>query len=89
MVLEHIFQQSETDVLTEASKESAGLWEKGKEQSGAQSQIAAIEAAKAHGHNYQDQVADWATKGRDDGFSDAATNVRHMADHLTTEVPPA
>ncbi|MCX4513649.1 hypothetical protein OHA27_25655 [Streptomyces sp. NBC_01619] len=87
MVLEHVFQQSETDVLTDASKQAAGLWEKGKELSGAQSQIAAIEAAKAHGHDYKDQVADWALEGRDNGFSDAAANVRHMAGHLTTEVP--
>ncbi|TXS57198.1 hypothetical protein [Streptomyces sp. t39] len=89
MVLEHIFQQSETDVLTAASQEASGLWEKGKELSGDQSQMAAIKAAEIHGHDYANQVADWATKGRDDGFSDAASNVRHMSDHLTTEVPPA
>ncbi|MFF7717409.1 hypothetical protein ACIOWI_16470 [Streptomyces sp. NPDC087659] len=87
MVLEHIFQQSETDVLTEASKEAGGLWEKGKEQSAEHGQMAAVDAAKAHGLAHPDRAADWALKGRDDGFSDAAANVGHMADHLTTEVP--
>ncbi|UYQ64759.1 DUF6571 family protein [Streptomyces peucetius] len=89
MVLEHIFQQSETDVLTEASKEAGALWEKNRDLSAEHSQMAAIDAAKAHGLPYQDQVADWALEGRDDGFNDAATNAQRMADHLTTEVPAA
>ncbi|MFF8847535.1 hypothetical protein ACF08N_33290 [Streptomyces sp. NPDC015127] len=89
MVLEHIFQQSETDVLTEASKDAGELWEKNRDLSAEHSQMAAINAAKAHGLPYQDQVADWALEGRDDGFNDAATNAQRMADHLTTEVPAA
>jgi hypothetical protein len=89
MVLEHIFQQSETDVLTEASKEAGALWEKNRDLSAEHSQMAAIDAAKAHGLPYEDQVADWALEGRDDGFNDAATNAQRMADHLTTEVPAA
>ncbi|MER6617869.1 hypothetical protein [Streptomyces xantholiticus] len=89
MVLEHIFQQSETDVLTEASKDAGELWEKNRDLSAEHSQMAAIDAAKAHGLPYEDQVADWALEGRDDGFNDAATNAQRMADHLTTEVPAA
>jgi hypothetical protein len=89
MVLEHIFQQSETDVLTQASKEAGGLWEKNKDLSAEHGQMAAINAAKAHGLPYEDQVADWTLEGRDDGFNDAATNAQRMADHLTTEVPAA
>ncbi|MGW7464342.1 hypothetical protein ACWGJT_06455 [Streptomyces xantholiticus] len=89
MVLEHIFQQSETDVLTEASKNAGELWEKNRDLSAEHSQMAAIDAAKAHGLPYEDQVADWALEGRDDGFNDAATNAQRMADHLTTEVPAA
>jgi hypothetical protein len=87
MVLEHIFQQSETDVLTEASKEAGDLWEKNRDLSAEHGQMAAINAAKAHELPYQNQVADWVTGGRDDGFNDAATNAQRMADHLTTEVP--
>lgn len=97
MILEHIFQQSETDVLTEASKETAGIWEHSKETSADHAQQAAMEAAKTHGLRdpetgkpYTDEaVADWVTPGRDDGFNDASTNSRQMADHLTTEVPAA
>ncbi|NWF28827.1 hypothetical protein HW130_21620 [Streptomyces sp. PKU-EA00015] len=89
MVLEHIFQQSETDVLTEASQDAGELWEKNRDLSAEHSQMAAINAAKVHGLPYQDQVADWALEGRDDGFNDAATNAQRMADHLTTEVPAA
>ncbi|MDQ0845455.1 hypothetical protein [Streptomyces sp. V1I6] len=89
MVLEHIFQQSETDVLTEASQDAGELWEKNRDLSAEHSQMAAIDAAKTHGLDYQDQVADWALEGRDDGFNDAATSAQRMADHLTTEVPAA
>ncbi|MFF3248324.1 hypothetical protein ACFYWY_32395 [Streptomyces sp. NPDC002870] len=87
MVLEHIFQQSETDVLTEASKDASDLWEKSRDLSAEHGQMAAINAAKAHGLPDQGKVADWALTGRDNGFNDAATNAQAMADHLTTEVP--
>ncbi|MFD0430606.1 hypothetical protein ACFQ60_34240 [Streptomyces zhihengii] len=87
MVLEHIFQQSETDVLTEASQDAGELWEKSRDMNAEQNQLAAIRAAEAHGVDYRDQIADWALTGRDNGFNDAAVNARHMADHLTTEVP--
>lgn len=87
MVLEHIFQQSETDVLTAASRDAGELWEKGRDMNAEQNQLAAIQAAEAHSVDYRDQVADWALTGRDNGFNDAAVNARHMADHLTTEVP--
>ncbi|GBQ04357.1 hypothetical protein SSP531S_58510 [Streptomyces spongiicola] len=87
MLLEHIFQQSETDVLNDAGQEAGSLWETSREQSAEHGQMAAADAAKAHGLSNPDRAADWALKGRDDGFSDAAANVRHMSDHLTTEVP--
>jgi hypothetical protein len=89
MVLEHIFQQSETDVLTEASKDAGTLWERNRDLSAEHSQMAAINAAKAHELPYQNQVADWVLEARNDGFNDAATNAQRMADHLTTEVPAA
>ncbi|WP_432067269.1 DUF6571 family protein [Streptomyces sp. C10-9-1] len=87
MVLEHVFQQSETDVLAKASMEAGRLWSAGKTLSGEQYSLAAVEAATAHGHGGPERMADWAIKGRDAGFSYAATNVGQMADHLTTEVP--
>ncbi|MER7110942.1 DUF6571 family protein [Streptomyces sp. NPDC000229] len=89
MVLEHIFQQSETDVLTEASRNAGDLWEKSRDLSAEHGQRAAIDAAKVHGLPHPDKAADWALTGRDNGFNDAATNAKGMADHLTTEVPAA
>ncbi|MFG3509815.1 hypothetical protein ACGF5F_30415 [Streptomyces sp. NPDC047821] len=86
MVLEHIFQQAEKDVLTDAAKTTGGLWEVSKEQSGNNAQVAAMEASKAYKLPYAHQVADWAVQGRNDGFNDASTNVRRMADDLETEI---
>ncbi|WP_432126638.1 hypothetical protein [Streptomyces sp. bgisy082] len=88
MVLEHIFQQSETDVLKEAGQNAGDLWQDSKKKNVDMSQIAAIEAAKAHGLPNADQVADWARTGTSDGFSDASDNARHMADDLETEIQP-
>ncbi|MET9349787.1 hypothetical protein [Streptomyces termitum] len=88
MVLEHVFQQSETDVLKDAGKDAAKLWEDSKESNIEMSQLAAQEAAKAHNLPYADQVADWAKYGSDNGFNDASDNARHMADDLETEIQP-
>ncbi|MFD8012910.1 hypothetical protein [Streptomyces sp. NPDC058955] len=88
MVLEHIFQQSETDVLKDAGKDAGKLWEAGRQSNISMSQLAAEEAAKAHKLPYAEQVADWAKYGTDDGFSDASDNTRHMADDLETEIQP-
>ncbi|MFC8918971.1 hypothetical protein ACFT5C_24725 [Streptomyces sp. NPDC057116] len=89
MVLEHIFQQSETDVLTEASRSASDLWEKSRDLSAEHGQLAAINAAKKHELPQPEKAADWALTGRDNGFSEATANARGMADHLTTEVPAA
>ncbi|WP_329036284.1 hypothetical protein OIE71_25275 [Streptomyces sp. NBC_01725] len=89
LVLEHVFQQAENNVLQEASADSAGLWSESKRVNLEMGQEAAFSAAKAHDLSYQNQVADWVRSGRDDGYSDASDNVSRMADHLTTEVPPA
>ncbi|KOX26003.1 MULTISPECIES: DUF6571 family protein [unclassified Streptomyces] len=88
VVLEHIFQQSETDVLKDAGKSAGDLWQDSKKKNVDMSQIAAIEAAKAHGLPDADRVADWARTGTSDGFSDASDNARHMADDLETEIQP-
>ncbi|MFE5884797.1 hypothetical protein [Streptomyces hydrogenans] len=88
MVLEHIFQQSETDVLKESGLKAADVWEHAKEKNIDMSQYAAEQAAKAHNVPYGDQVTDWARMGTDDGFSDASDNARHMADDLETEIQP-
>lgn len=51
------------------------------------SQVAALEAAKAHGSPDVDRVAEWARIGTADGFNDASTNAAQMADDLETEIP--
>ncbi|MFF5500222.1 hypothetical protein [Streptomyces roseolus] len=88
MVLEHVFQQSETDVLKEASKNAGELWGTARKEAFDMNQLAAEEAAKAHDLPYAHQVADWAKAGGQNGFNDASDNARHMADELETEVLP-
>lgn len=88
MVLEHIFQQSETNAAQEAAGDAAGLWEASKDQNVSISQSAAEEAARRHRHPDADQVAAWARLGAQNGFSDASTSARQMADDLNTEVQP-
>ncbi|AVH95152.1 MULTISPECIES: DUF6571 family protein [Streptomyces] len=88
VVLEHIFQQSETDVLKEAGKESSRVWEQARQDNIAMSRIAAEEAAKSHNLPYTDQVATRTLKGTDDGLSDASDNTSRMADDLNTEIQP-
>lgn len=88
MVLEHVFQQAETDVLKDAGRDAGLLWDDSKDKNVELSQIAAMDAAKAHDLPYADQVADWALEGTTDGFSDASDNARHMADDLETEIQP-
>ncbi|MGA5424189.1 hypothetical protein [Streptomyces lavendulocolor] len=87
LVLEHVFQQAETDVLNAAGKSSSTLWEDSRETGIKVSQEAAIAAAKAHESPYADEVANWARTGADQGFTDASVNVDTMADDLTTEIP--
>ncbi|WP_031014172.1 DUF6571 family protein [Streptomyces sp. NRRL F-5727] len=88
VVLEHIFQQAETDVLKDAGKKAGDLWQQSRESTFDMNQLAAQEAAKAHNLPYADQVADWAKRGGENGFSDASDNARHMADELETEIQP-
>ncbi|MEU3602495.1 hypothetical protein ABZ714_27850 [Streptomyces sp. NPDC006798] len=86
LVLEHIFQQAETNSLQDAAKHSAGIWEYSQDESLARSQLAAEKAAEMHRTDYQHQVADWVDKGTKNGFNDADSNTGRMAKDLTTEV---
>ncbi|MQS34207.1 DUF6571 family protein [Streptomyces katsurahamanus] len=89
LVLEHLFQQSETDVLQEAGKQSADLWYASRDSNLILAQEAATLAAKGHGADYAHQAADWARRGTEDGFSDASDNAQRMSDDLTTEIQPS
>ncbi|MCK8680409.1 DUF6571 family protein [Streptomyces lichenis] len=88
VVLEHIFQQSETDVLKDASQDAGRLWETNRRETQTSTQIAAQEAARAHGFKEPDSVLDWVTSGTTGGYSSASSNARHMADELETEIQP-
>ncbi|MFF8954570.1 hypothetical protein [Streptomyces sp. NPDC014894] len=85
-VLEHLFQQSETNVLKDAGKDAGRLWEVSRESNNDLSQQAAKAAAAAHGVDYADEVAIWTRRGTEDGFSDASDNAQRMSDDLTTEI---
>ncbi|MEU6708686.1 DUF6571 family protein [Streptomyces wuyuanensis] len=88
MVLEHVFQQAETDVLKDAGKDAATLWDDSKDSNVELSQRGAMAAAEAHKSPHANQVAEWARIGTADGFSDASDNTRHMAHDLETEIQP-
>ncbi|GAA3842150.1 hypothetical protein GCM10022206_95200 [Streptomyces chiangmaiensis] len=49
-------------------------------------QGAAIDAANAHHFSFAGQVGEWARYGAQDGFNDASTAGRRMADDLGTEI---
>jgi hypothetical protein len=86
MVLEQLFKDAESDSLSNAGKDAAILWEDSKDKNTELSRIAAVEAAKANGGKYADQVEGWTQSSTADGFNDASTSGRRMADDLTTEI---
>ncbi|PKW10437.1 hypothetical protein SAMN05428944_2375 [Streptomyces sp. 1222.5] len=86
VVLGELFQDVEGSKLEDSGLTSAQLWEDSRERNIALAQKAATEAAKAHHVSYADQVGEWARYGTQDGFNDASTDGRRMADDLETEI---
>jgi hypothetical protein len=87
VVLEQLFGSMEAENLKNAGQNAATRWEDTKDTNVELSQLAAMEAARAHDSPYSDQVAEWARIGTADGFNDASTNAAQMADDLETEIP--
>ncbi len=87
VVLDELFGMAEADNLKNSGQEAAARWEDTKDANVELSQVAALEAAKAHGSPDVDRVAEWARIGTADGFNDASTNAAQMADDLETEIP--
>ncbi|KMS70026.1 hypothetical protein ACZ91_66375 [Streptomyces regensis] len=87
VVLGELFDGVEGSDLEDSGLDSGRLWEDSLERNTALAQRAAVEAAKAHHSPYADQVGGWALDATKDGFDDASTNGRHMADDLQTEIP--
>ncbi|MEO3977385.1 hypothetical protein [Streptomyces sp. CAU 1734] len=88
VVLEHVFQQSETDILKNAGREASKLWEVSMENSFQVSQLAAQAAAEKYGIDPRGQFTDWAKAGTEQGFNSAETNASRSADDLTTDIQP-
>ncbi|MEU9185095.1 hypothetical protein AB0D14_11120 [Streptomyces sp. NPDC048484] len=86
-VLGELFQNVEGSDLEGSGLTSGQLWEDSRQRNIDLAQLAATEAAKAHDSPYTGEVGEWARYGTNDGFNDAATNGRHMADDLNTEIP--
>ena len=87
VVLGELFQNVEGSDLEENGLTSGQLWEDSRQRNINLAQRAATEAAKAHDSRYAGEVGEWARYGTNDGFNDASTNGRHMADDLKTEIP--
>ncbi|MGW3829547.1 hypothetical protein ACWEAF_47390, partial [Streptomyces sp. NPDC005071] len=86
VVLGELFNGVEGSHLEESGLDSARLWEDSRDRNIALAQKAANEAARAHHVPYADQVGEWARYGTADGFNDASTDGRRMADDLQTEI---
>ncbi|MFF9606085.1 hypothetical protein ACF1GY_27925 [Streptomyces sp. NPDC014684] len=87
VVLGELFDGVEGSNLEDSGLDSAQLWEDSRERNTALAQRAASEAAKAHHSPYAGRVGGWAMDATQNGFNDASTNGRHMADDLQTEIP--
>ncbi|MEU8971530.1 hypothetical protein AB0D11_20055 [Streptomyces monashensis] len=87
VVLGELFQDVEGSKLEDSGLDSAKLWEDSRERNTALAQRAAVEAAKAHHSPDAGRVGGWAMDATQNGFNDASTNGRHMADDLETEIP--
>ncbi|MEU7301889.1 DUF6571 family protein [Streptomyces sp. NPDC007206] len=86
VVLGELFNGVEGSHLEDKGLDSARLWEDSRDRNIALAQKAATEAAKAHHSPYADRVGEWARYGTEDGFNDASTDGRRMADDLQTEI---
>ncbi|MFF8477916.1 hypothetical protein [Streptomyces sp. NPDC015414] len=87
VVLGELFNGVEGSHLEDSGLSSAQLWEDSRERNTALAQRAAVEAAKAHHSPDAGRVGGWAMDATQNGFNDASTNGRHMADDLETEIP--
>lgn len=86
-VLEQLFKDSEPEKVKAAGKTVGELWESSTEKNIALAEIAAEKAAKAHGVTDAGKIEEWTRSGTQDGFNDASTAARQMADDLETEIP--
>ncbi|MFE2292339.1 hypothetical protein [Streptomyces sp. NPDC059452] len=86
-VLEQLFKDSEPEKLSAAGKSVGDLWEDSTRKNIQLARIAAEEAAKEYNSPHPERFEEWAREGTRDGFNDASTSARQMADDLETEIP--
>ncbi|MEU7283249.1 hypothetical protein AB0A69_31415 [Streptomyces sp. NPDC045431] len=87
VILEQVFKDSEPENLKNSGAAVGDLWEDSKERNNRLSAEAARLAAAAHKTPDMASAGEWTRYGTADGFNDASTSVRRMADDLETEIP--
>ncbi|MET9427635.1 hypothetical protein [Streptomyces sp. NPDC003036] len=87
VLLEQVFKDSEPENLKNRGSTVGQLWEDSKERNILLSAEAARLATAAHKSPDMARVEEWTRLGTADGFNDASTSVRRMADDLETEIP--
>ncbi|MEU8706835.1 hypothetical protein [Streptomyces sp. NPDC048565] len=86
-VLEQLFKDTEPENMKEAGKTVGELWEDSTERNTELARIAADGAGKTHKSTDIDQFSEWTREGTRDGFNDASTAGRQMANDLETDIP--
>ena len=77
----------EGSALADSAHDAGELWDDSRKAHIGLSKTAANQTAKAYGVDYVDEVEKWTDEATKDGFNDASTNARHMANDLDTEIP--
>ncbi|MCL7382332.1 DUF6571 family protein [Streptomyces sp. 35G-GA-8] len=87
VVLEQFFKDTDPHNLSDVGHDVGLRWEASKDAQTDMSRVAGEEAAKAHKSPDAERIQEWTRIGTTDGFNDASTAARRMADDLETEIP--
>ncbi|MCI3226359.1 DUF6571 family protein [Streptomyces sp. NP-1717] len=87
VVLEQFFKDTDPQNLAGVGHDVGLRWEASKDAQTDMTRVAGEEAAKAHNHPDAERIQEWTRIGTTDGFDDASTAARRMADDLETEIP--
>ncbi|GGJ72744.1 hypothetical protein GCM10011583_00130 [Streptomyces camponoticapitis] len=87
VVLEQFFKDTDPQNLAGVGHDVGLRWEASKDAQTDMARAAGEEAAKAHNSPDAERIQEWTRIGTTDGFDDASTAARRMADDLETEIP--
>lgn len=87
VVLEQFFKDTDPENLAGLGHDVGLRWEASKDAQTDMARVAGEEAAKAHNSPDAERIQEWTRIGTTDGFDDASTAARRMADDLETEIP--